>query len=307
MDDRSLTKTAGGRTALRSLGLALCCASASPMAAGVAAQAPSTDILLARLELDGARVETGGWLNVTNRQGYDNQPAFTRDGTSLLYTSQRQGQTDIYRYDLESGAISRLTLTPESEYSPTPMPAGGRFSTIRVEADSTQRLWSFALDGTDPRVVFPDIVPVGYHAWVDAELAALFVLGAPPSLVTARPGPGGGVVRASDVGRSLHPVPGRRAVSFLHRNEAGRWISVLDPETGTIARLAPALEGSEDFAWTPTGVLLMGQGDRLNAFDPLTDEEWRPVADLTVAGIDSISRIAVSPDGRWVAVVAAIP
>ncbi len=289
------------RTAL----FALACAAVFPV--GGAAQAPSTDIFLADLALDGPRVEVRGWVNVTSREGYDNQPAFAGDGTALLYTSQREGQTDIYRYDLATGAISRVTDTPESEYSPTPLPSGGRFSSIRVEADSTQRLWSFALDGSDPRLVFPEIAPVGYHAWIDPSLAALFVLGSPPSLVLARPGPGAGEVAATAIGRSLHAVPGRRAVSFLHRTEDGPWISSLDPATRRVTRLARPLEDAEDFAWTPGGILLMGREARLYAFDPAVDQDWRLVADLAGEGIASITRLAVSPDGRRLALVAARP
>lgn len=305
MNDRSVIGTIRGLRAPRAAVFALACAASLPLAA--AAQAPSSDIFLARLELDGPGVETLGWINVTNRDGYDNQPAFTLDGTAILYTSQREGQTDIYRYDIETGAISRVTATPESEYSPTPLPSVARFSSIRVEADSTQRLWSFALDGSDPDVVFPEIAPVGYHAWIDSSLAVLFVLGSPPTLVLARPGPGEGQVRAADIGRSLHPVPGRRAVSFLHRTEGGPWISSLDPATGRITRLARPLADSEDFAWTPNGILLMGRDARLYAYDPSTDEDWRLVADLSAEGIASITRLAVSPDGRRLALVASRP
>ena len=43
----------------------------------------------------------------------------------------------------------RVTNTPESEYSPTVTPDGAHISVIRVEADGTQRLWRFTLDGRD--------------------------------------------------------------------------------------------------------------------------------------------------------------
>ena len=53
---------------------------------------------------------------------------------------------------------------------------------IRVEADSTQRLWRMPLDSTAPSVLFPDIKPVGYFAQVDDSTWAMFVLGAPATL-----------------------------------------------------------------------------------------------------------------------------
>src|SRR5258705_436310 len=127
-------------------------------AALAGAQAPpGTDIFLADLRARGAgdRVEVGPPVNATHRTGYDNQPFFTPDGRSFLYTSVTDGQADIWRYDIAAGRSVQLTkTTPESEYSATPLPAGSGFSVVRVEADSTQRLWRFdwagghaALDG----------------------------------------------------------------------------------------------------------------------------------------------------------------
>jgi Tol biopolymer transport system component len=49
--------------------------------------------------------------------GYNNQPSFLPDGKTVLYTSFRNGQTDIYRYDLSTGKTTQVTNTTESEYS----------------------------------------------------------------------------------------------------------------------------------------------------------------------------------------------
>ena len=65
---------------------------------------------------------------------------------------------------------------PESEYSATPMPGRNAVSVIRVERDSTQRLWSVPLDGSPGAVVLERIKPVRYHTWVNDKLLALFVL-----------------------------------------------------------------------------------------------------------------------------------
>lgn len=265
-------------------------------------QSPGTDIWVASLDADALSFD--GWRNVTARAGYDNQPGFTADGGAILYTSQRGGQTDIYRYELSTGETSRVTSTPESEYSATVTPAGDRFSAVRVEADSTQRLWSFALDGSDPRVVLADIRPVGYHAWIDARTLGLFVLGSPSTLQIADTRDGTARVVASDIGRSLHRVPGRAAVSFLHMADGAAVLRTYDPARGSFVDLVDALPESVDYVWTPGGVLLMGTGSRLFAFDPASDAEWREVADLSAVGIAGITRLAVSPGGDRIAVVA---
>src|SRR5947207_2523419 len=104
-----------------------------------AAAPPDTEIFLASLTSSDGRPVVGPAVNITRSPGYDNQPSFTPDGNSVLFTSIRGGrQTDIYRYDFSSGATVRVTDTPESEYSPTVTPDGAHISVIRVEADGTQ-------------------------------------------------------------------------------------------------------------------------------------------------------------------------
>src|SRR4051812_44166465 len=89
---------------------------AVPQAVG-AQRVPSTDIFLAPLSIEDGHPVIGNPINVTNRPGYDNQPSFTPDGHALLFTSiHDDGQSDIYRYDLATKEITRVTTTPESEY-----------------------------------------------------------------------------------------------------------------------------------------------------------------------------------------------
>ena len=107
--------------------------------------------------------------------------------------------------------MSQLTQTPENENSPTPLPIGlgesGGFSVVQSEMDRTQRLWRFNAQGRNPQLILTDIKPVGYHAWVDADKVALFVLGQPNSLQLASVKTGKGDVVANGIGRSLHPLP----------------------------------------------------------------------------------------------------
>ncbi len=269
---------------------------------------PGTDIHLADLSIRAGRLLVAAPRNVTGRPGYDNQPSFSPDGRSLYYTSiHEDGQADIYRHDLASGTTARITRTPESEYSPTPLPAGDGLSVVRVEADSTQRLWRFSLEGTDPRVVLADVRPVGYHAWGDPSTLALFVLGDPPTLRLADARTGQASILAEDIGRSLHRVPGRNAVSFLQRQGDDAWVMVLDLATREATSVVRALGPGEDYAWMPDGSVLMGRGSRLFRFDPARDEDWREIVDLGRFGIDGITRLAVSPDGSRLAFVAAEP
>ncbi len=264
----------------------------------------STDIYLAPLSMQGGRPVVGAPVNLTKRPGYDNQPSFTPDSRGILYTSTREDkQSDIYRVDIATKAITRLTTTPESEYSATVMPGGKRFSVIRVEPDSTQRLWSFALDGSDPRVVIESLKPVGYHAWIDANHLALFVLGRPNALVHTDVRTQKSDTLARGIGRSLAPLPGGGGFSFVRQvDSASTLVAAAWPGFHT-SDLIALPRGSQDIAWVSASIVLTGSGSRLLAWTK-GGSSWEPVADLSAAGLKSITRLAVSPDGRWLAIVA---
>ena len=59
--------------------------------------------------------------------------------------------------------------------------------------------------------------PVGYHAWVEPDHLAMFILGQPATLQVGRVATGKADVVARDIGRSLHRIPGTRLVSFVQR------------------------------------------------------------------------------------------
>lgn len=273
----------------------------------VLAQTPAdSEIFLVDIALNQQSVTTGKPLNITQRKGYTNQPSFTPDGNSLLYTArQADGQTDIYRYDVSSKTTTPLTKTPESEYSPTVTPDKAHFSVIRVEKDQAQRLWQFPISGTgEPTLVLETIKPVGYHCWLGADELALFILGKPNSLQLVRVSTGDTVRVAESIGRSIHRIPGKNAVSFVHKRTPADWeISQLDLNTRQVTRIVQTLAGSEDFVWTPTGTLLMGRGAVLYQCKPAESAEWRPVADFSAYGITQLTRLAIDGTGKKLALV----
>jgi dipeptidyl aminopeptidase/acylaminoacyl peptidase len=268
----------------------------------LAAQSPpASDIWLAELAPGGLGVP----VNVTARPGYDNQPAFLPDGRGFYYTAiDADGQADVWHYDLATARRARVTATPESEYSPTPLPDGSGFSVVRVERDSTQRLWRFAPDGTAPRLVLEHVRAVGYHAWADAGIVVLFIVGQPHLLVVADVATGRADTVARDIGRALARLPGRAAVSFVLRvSPEEQWLAEVDGPGRAIRRLVRMPAGAEFHAWTPDCAVLAAAGTMLHAWRP-GDDAWREVADLGPAGLRDVTRLAVSPDSRRLAIVA---
>lgn len=281
--------------------------------AALVAQAPAQDpdVYLAQLARNGANVQVTGVTNVTRRAGYDNQPSFSLDGRSLFYTSTREDQqADIYRYNLDGGGTTRITVTaPESEYSAATIPGTTDLAMIRVERDSTQRLWRMGTAEVGKpglgTVAFPQVKPAGYFAFVDGQVAAMFVLGRPNSLQIGDLASGRVDTFAVNIGRSLHRIPGRRAISYVSKAyDEHWWLMALDIDTRHMLPVARMPNGVEDYAWLPDGRLIAGSGSKLLVCDPATAAAWREVADLAGDGIGTITRLAVSPDGRTLAFVA---
>ena len=195
--------------------------------------------------------------------------------------------------------------SPESEYSATPLPDGSGISVIRVEADSTQRLWRFDLDGANGAVILPNVEPVGYHAWVDESTLVLFVLGDPATLQRADVPTGQTEVITRNIGRSIQRIPGSDDVSYAQVHEDGTaTIMRLPSERTSPEPIAEAVSGGDFHAWAPNGSLLMASGSVVYAWS-LSLDEWMPIADFSDLNI-SISRLAISPDGTQIAMVAEI-
>ncbi len=262
---------------------------------------PSTDIYLYRLGR-GVLTLRERLVNVTRRRGYDNQPAW--NGSALLYTAQVGGQTDIYKY--ESGGIVQVTRTAESEYSASITPDGSAISVVRVERDSTQRLWRFPEGGSEPSVILADIKPVGYYAWLDSTTLALYVLGSPNTLRIADTRTGRARVSTTAIGRALQRVPGGRRASFVQQSGASWVLKTVDPRTFRIDSVAVLPDSAEYVAWRSDRVVYAAGGSRIYRMD-LPRVRWTLVADLSGRGIKRISRIALSPDGRTLALVADEP
>jgi dipeptidyl aminopeptidase/acylaminoacyl peptidase len=272
---------------------------------------PETDIYLANLKVNKGKVELTHPKNVTQRQGYDNQPNFTPDGRGFLYTSLRSGQTDIYFYDIKAQASIQKTNTSESEYSPALTPDRKFISTVRVEQDGTQRLWKFSNANTEQAsLVLEKVKPVGYYVWADASRLALFVLGnqntgEPHSLYVANAADGKAQKLESNIGRSFHNIPNQKGkVSFIHKVSERQWlVKSLNMATHQIETLIEAPEGSEDIAWTKEGIILATQGTKIYQWNPRTDKGWVEIYDFAALGARQVSRIAIHPENNRIALV----
>ena len=237
--------------------------------------------------------------NISQNPGYDNQPSFW-DNDHLLYTRTRAGQTDIVRYNLNSKETEWLCDTPQgSEYSPLRIPSTDEFSAIRLDTSGLQRLYRYDRKGLN-NLVDPKL-KIGYHRWISATTLLCTVLvenhmnlmfvqpDSPAKLITEK------------VGRSLHRIPNTSQLSFIQQKEDKNVLYRFDPTTALIPTLLTLPDGVQDVAWLANGRLIYGQGDTLFQWDPTSStgvQVWRKLE-----GINNISRLALSPNGKLLALV----
>ena len=268
---------------------------------------PANDIYLYRFGQFG---RGSGVFNITNRTGYDNQP-FWEKNDRVLYTALSNGQYDIRAIDFGDQTNSAVTNTIESEYSAALTPDGKALTVVRVERDSTQRLWRFPRDGSVPSVILPNIKPVGYFAWLDSTTLALFVLGNPNTLRIGDTRTGEARVVTTGIGRSIQRIPGGRRASYVR--SIGRQKFVLesvDPMAAggafDIDTLATLPDSAEFVVWRSATEAYTAAGSRIFRLK-LPGRSWTVVDDLSARGVKGISRLALSPDGSRLALVAEDP
>ena len=281
------------------LAFIFCCGSYLGMAQN------NTEVYLFDLDMENGNITLTNPKNISNNEGYDNQPSFLDDNT-LLFASTRAGQTDILKFDITNGSTSSwITDTPTgSEYSPLKVPNKEAASAIRLDLDGLQRLYEYELKTGESKLLVKDL-KVGYHVWHNEHLLVCTVLvDNRMDLVVVNLLDGTQHTHQKNVGRSLLKIPGTELISFISK-EAKEWqIKSLDPISGATEQITSTHKRSEDICWLNDGTILTGSGRTLLRFDPTTDEGWNSVLSFDLNEINNISRIAVNKSANRLVFVA---
>ena len=274
------------------------------------AQLPDTDIWLLNMKKKDSTYVIADPVNITNRIGYDNQPCFAPDGTYFLYSSVREdGQSDIYKYDIKTKAISAFCKTPESEYSPTFTPERKFISVVRVEKDSAQRLWKFPVAGGEPVLVMDKVDSIGYHCWMNPDSLVLFILTKPFTLQLVNAKTQKTTVISDSIGKSLIRFRYSRSAGVLFiRNVRGKNMvcfsafQLAKKNKYSVDEIIALPDGCEYFCFYNNN-LFCAKGGKVFKYEMMKDTNWNEIGDVTSNGVTNITRLAVSPDGQHIALV----
>ena len=95
----------------------------------------------------------GRWLHLTTGMAWDRDPAWTRDGSSIVFSSDRSGRYALWRMkvnaDGTAGTPERITSSNEPESAPNVGP-DGTIAFVRGTGNAS-RIWLRSPDGTERR------------------------------------------------------------------------------------------------------------------------------------------------------------
>ncbi|TMM53740.1 steroid delta-isomerase [Maribacter algarum] len=268
---------------------------------------PNTEVYLLDINNADGRLKLSNLRNISNNEGYDNQPSFYDENT-ILFASTRNEQTDIAQYNIKSSSISWVNDTAGGgEYSPLRIPNSTAISAVRLDTTGLQRLYQYDTSNGVSKVIRKD-AKVGYHVWYSDEILINTILVENRmDLVISHLKDGTNTVAAKNVGRSLHKIPNTELVSYIAKEQGNWFIKSLHPISGATEIISQLPPKTEDMAWMADGSVLVPAGNILYRFKPESKENPESIILSEYEEINSISRMAISPDGKYLALVSQEP
>lgn len=273
---------------------------------------PNYDISLFDLQNTPNGLQIANHRLVADSSQYDNQPHFSPNGEWIYFTHMEDQAAHLWRWSVKSETSQLMLESNLSEYSPTPVPfKPGWISTVRVESDGTQRLWAFEwLENTaqtKSQLWFEAIQPVGYHAWSNQDLA-LFVLGEPHLLKVTRWGQESSQLIDRNIGRCLQKIPGKNQISYTRLVDKSHQLTRYDFDRKQIEAIGLLPDSAEDYAWLGSDQVISSDGSHLLVaqISPLKENSalvWKKLTNSSKLNLSGISRLAISPDQKLIALV----
>lgn len=269
----------------------------------VFSQLPETDIWLFKIDKKDNKYIYSTPLNITNRKGYDNQPAFTPDNKSILYVSiGNDKQADVYQYTINKKQSVNITKSEVSEYSPTILPNGLGFSAVVVEKDSAQRVWKYNLDGTFNSIAHQGTDSVGYHTWLNNDTLLYYKLTNPHSLrvlnlktnedVWICNNPCRAFKKLGNTSQFIYAIKDSASVVFRIYNSALRESKIYTTYPTT----------NEDFIWHPELGLIKSENADLLRYNE-SNKKWEILFSFSNLGIKKITRFVFDSKNKQLAIV----
>ena len=265
------------------------------------------DVYLFDISTTPTTLEITEGANISTNTGYDSQPSFYDDNT-LLYSRTQDSLTAIGVYDISTKKTALLTNEPNSGFfSPQRLPETNHIVAVRQDPKGRQRLAEYDFT-TKAFQKLRDSSQVGYFKFYDADTFIASVLMPNQMDLYLSSSKGDSLQKiSSNAGRSLHKVPNTESLSYTVENDDQNmdlYILDLSGESPTSYFVCELPIGRQDYAWLDENRILVGSGDSLFVYDLFGEPAWVFAASLNAYKLTNITRIAVSPDGKHLALAA---
>ncbi len=265
----------------------------------------NTEIFLMDLEYSETDFIISNFRNISNNEGYDSQPSFYNN-ESIIYSRTKESATDIAKYQIKNKSYSWLNnSTIGGEYSPQRIPNSKNVSAVRLDTTGLQRLYTYDTKTRTSSLLIENL-QVAYYSFYDSNKILSSVLSDNKlDLVLTNLTEKTNDTLVLNVGRSIHKVPStKETMSYTSVNEEGNFdVFQLDLKSLDSFFVTQLPIGIQDHIWLDETTLLIGSRDKLFLLDLFGNGDWKQIADLSEYQINEITRLAISPDGKKLAIV----
>ena len=244
---------------------------------------------------------------ISEGSGYHNQPSFS-DKSTLLFASTRQKQTDIASYNITENTLKWKSNTlGGSEYSPQRIPNSNAIAAVRLDTNGLQRFYKYR-DGKTPELLLENLQVAYYCFTAPDKILASVLENNTLALVEAN-------LHLQQIdtiffggsGRSFHSKPDSNTIAYTMINEAeANRVEIYLNEEDDSFFVCQLPIGIQDFTWLTEDIFVIGSRNQLYTYNTIGNYIWTLAHTFKDTPIDAISRIAVSPDGKYLAFAATL-
>ncbi len=265
----------------------------------------NTEVYVSNIESAYGGLDVFNFQNISNDTGYDSQPSFLSND-EVVFAGNNSSQTDIAQYNISKKTKFWYNApTKGGEYSPQLSPNHTGVSAVRLDPDGLQRLYMYEENSTSSIEVIEDLRVAYYTFYNEDTIVASVLSDSSLDLVISDLKNKKTDTILTNSGRSIHKVPNSNSISYTAINkEKNQELYLLDMDSRESFFVCQLPIGIQDYTWLNDSQIIIGSGSKLFLYDTFLNEDWKEVADLSDYRIKDITRLAISPDGKKIALVA---
>jgi Tol biopolymer transport system component len=241
------------------------------------------------------------------RGSVDLSPRFSPDGSRIVFSSDRDGNDEIYVIGVDGTGLARVTSSPGKDLDPSFSPDGSKI-VFDSDRDGPVAIFAMDVDGSHPvnlsrpnrpGDIFPSWSPDGAQivyacgpSFEGLDICVMDANGHNQRILTGGPGT-----------REWEPAwsPDRTKIAFVSNRTGDDEIYVVDVDRGKLVQLTRNPGRDADPAWSPDGTKIAFDSDREGAVSIFVmDEDGTNITRLT-DGSEADASPSWSPDGTGIA------